>query len=103
MRASPVEESPHPSEARANTETPTRNARPFPMRSPMRPPTAISEASVSRYAFTTHAWPDSPRPRSSAISGSATPTTVVSIMIIASDPVIATRISRRRDGVIMSR
>ena len=35
MRASPVEESPHPSEARANTETPTRNARPFPMRSPM--------------------------------------------------------------------
>ena len=49
---------------------------------------------MSRYAFTTHAWPDWRRdpPR----SGDATPTTVVSIMIIASDPVIATRTRPRR-------
>src|SRR5688572_26438614 len=38
----------------------------------------MSDPSVSRYALTTHCWPDSPPPRSSLIAGRATLTAVES-------------------------
>ena len=89
---------PHSRLAIAKTVTPIMNARFFPMRSPIRPPRAINAARARRYAFTTQASWDSPSPRSRPICANATPTTVVSIMIMDNDPVIATRINARRRG-----
>src|SRR5918999_3146245 len=58
------------------------------------PETRISDDSVSRYELATHCWPASPPPRSSAIFGSATLTTVASTATTAEPRIAATRAPR---------
>src|ERR1700761_8232989 len=96
MIHAPLEASPHSAEAATNSALPARNVRSAPSRSAIRPPSATSTASTSRYALTTHCSPAEERPRSFWIVGSATDTTVWSIMIIDSAPVIVASTHQRR-------
>src|SRR5215213_3275011 len=74
--------------------TPSANTRRAPNRSPSEPATSRSELSVSRYAFEVHCCPARPPPRSSAIAGSATFTTVESTVTTVVPRIAATSVSR---------
>src|SRR3954454_3207230 len=76
--------------------TPSEKTRRSPNTSPSRPPTRISEPSTRRYAFTTHCSPASPPPRSRAIAGSATLTTVESSITTKEPMIAASRLNRLR-------
>src|SRR5215216_4018799 len=69
------------------------NTRRAPNRSPSEPPIRISELSVTRYAFAVHCCPASPPPRSSAMAGSATFTTVESTVTTVVPRIAATSVS----------
>ena len=62
--------------------------------SPSDPPIRISEPSVSRYAFATHCCACRPPPRSCSIAGSATLTTVPSMVAIPEPRIAATSVIR---------
>lgn len=84
--------SPHSSEAEANHMTPRTNTLRRPKRSPSEPPSRISPASVSMYAFTVHCRAARLASRSRPIRGSATLTTVESSMAMLEPSTVVSRI-----------
>src|SRR3954453_11837104 len=83
-------------EVRPKATTPNANTRRSPNRSPSDPPISSSDPSVTRYAFEVHCWPARPPPRSRAMAGRATFTTVESTVTTVVPRMQATRIHRLR-------
>ena len=82
--------------ATPNPAMPARNTRLRPNRSPKLPAMISTAANASMYADTTHSSSVPLAPRSRRIVGSATFTTVRSIMSISAAPIITTAASQRR-------
>jgi hypothetical protein len=94
MRNSAVGASAHSREAPVKAITPITNTRRRPTRSPSEPPSRISDASASVYAFTIHWSALVPVLRSRPMCGSATFTTVPSRNVIP-EPMTATARTQR--------
>src|SRR6202171_6563238 len=84
--------SPQPTEATANTVTPSRNILLLPNRSPSEPPTRIKAPRNNPYASTTHCMSMTVPPRLFCSAGKATFTTVLSMNAMLDPSIAAARI-----------